>query len=123
MIRRPPVPTLTDSICPYPPLCRPGLPFIMTAARVLRGHGSGKGCGRERGNDKTRLHGEIPRLKSWETRAGEPGAHRAFQTRNSGGSGRSEEHTSELQSLMRHSYAGFCVKKHNEEVSGYKLYC
>src|SRR3546814_9386951 len=25
--------------------------------------------------------------------------------------GRSEEHTSELQSLMRISYAGFCVKK------------
>src|SRR3546814_5624582 len=26
-------------------------------------------------------------------------------------SGRSEEHTSELQSLMRISYAGFCLKK------------
>src|SRR3546814_4419747 len=28
--------------------------------------------------------------------------------------GRSEEHTSELQSLMRISYAGFCLKKKNE---------
>src|SRR3546814_1480661 len=27
--------------------------------------------------------------------------------------GRSEEHTSELQSLMRHSYAVFCLKKKN----------
>src|SRR3546814_4846859 len=27
------------------------------------------------------------------------------------GQGRSEEHTSELQSLMRHSYAVFCLKK------------
>src|SRR3546814_10214400 len=27
------------------------------------------------------------------------------------GGGRSEEHTSELQSLMRISYAGFCLKK------------
>src|SRR3546814_6861215 len=27
-----------------------------------------------------------------------------------GGSSRSEEHTSELQSLMRHSYAVFCLK-------------
>src|SRR3546814_7647703 len=27
------------------------------------------------------------------------------------GIGRSEEHTSELQSLMRHSYADFCFKK------------
>src|SRR3546814_4732697 len=26
---------------------------------------------------------------------------------------RSEEHTSELQSLMRRSYAGFCLKKNN----------
>src|SRR3546814_8694768 len=30
-----------------------------------------------------------------------------------GGEGRSEEHTSELQSLMRHSYAVFCLKKKN----------
>src|SRR3546814_9760982 len=28
-----------------------------------------------------------------------------------GGAGRSEEHTSELQSLMRNSYAVFCLKK------------
>src|SRR3546814_7065802 len=30
-----------------------------------------------------------------------------------GASGRSEEHTSELQSLMRISYAVFCLKKKN----------
>src|SRR3546814_5952054 len=30
-----------------------------------------------------------------------------------GGQRRSEEHTSELQSLMRNSYAGFCLKKQN----------
>src|SRR3546814_4943599 len=29
--------------------------------------------------------------------------------------GRSEEHTSELQSLMRSSYAGFCLKKKNSK--------
>src|SRR3546814_1492597 len=29
--------------------------------------------------------------------------------------GRSEEHTSELQSLMRISYAGFCLKKKNKQ--------
>src|SRR3546814_2790136 len=36
---------------------------------------------------------------------------------------RSEEHTSELQSLMRISYAVFCLKKkkkHNKEISLYK---
>src|SRR3546814_7612883 len=31
--------------------------------------------------------------------------------------GRSEEHTSELQSLMRISYAVFCLKKKNKNIS------
>src|SRR3546814_5745002 len=31
------------------------------------------------------------------------------------GAFRSEEHTSELQSLMRTSYAVFCLKKHNDQ--------
>src|SRR3546814_1070896 len=34
-------------------------------------------------------------------------------THHSGSSLRSEEHTSELQSLMRTSYAVFCLTKHN----------
>src|SRR3546814_10752581 len=34
--------------------------------------------------------------------------------------GRSEEHTSELQSLMRISYAVFCLKK--QRINTYKLY-
>src|SRR3546814_4282995 len=33
---------------------------------------------------------------------------------------RSEEHTSELQSLMRISYAGFCLKKKNKEIEKYQ---
>src|SRR3546814_2305997 len=38
-----------------------------------------------------------------------PGA--AHPRRHAGGDLRSEEHTSELQSLMRNSYAVFCLKK------------
>src|SRR3546814_2866116 len=34
----------------------------------------------------------------------------------SGQTERSEEHTSELQSLMRNSYAVFCLKKKNKEI-------
>src|SRR3546814_6554370 len=34
--------------------------------------------------------------------------------------GRSEEHTSELQSLMRISYAVFCLKKKNTKQKKYK---
>src|SRR3546814_7405729 len=33
---------------------------------------------------------------------------------------RSEEHTSELQSLMRISYAVFCLKKKNNQITKYK---
>src|SRR3546814_2557071 len=34
--------------------------------------------------------------------------------------GRSEEHTSELQSLMRISYAVFCLKKKTKQIRTYK---
>src|SRR3546814_9208218 len=41
--------------------------------------------------------------------------------RGGGGGGRSEEHTSELQSLMRISYAVFCLKKKTDKT--YKHTC
>src|SRR3546814_3348595 len=43
----------------------------------------------------------------------EAGAGRGDKSRG-GDAGRSEEHTSELQSLMRISYAVFCLKKKKE---------
>src|SRR3546814_1593862 len=39
---------------------------------------------------------------------------RSCRSRPEKGSSRSEEHTSELQSLMRISYAVFCLKKKNQ---------
>src|SRR3546814_2233503 len=53
-----------------------------------------------------------------QSRAARTGRHTALFDRNSStesrlGSMRSEEHTSELQSLMRISYAVFCLKKTN----------
>src|SRR3546814_5742008 len=39
-----------------------------------------------------------------------------------GEDGRSEEHTSELQSLMRNSYAVFCLEKNNA-ITGDTNYC
>src|SRR3546814_1147917 len=36
-----------------------------------------------------------------------------------GPEGRSEEHTSELQSLMRNSYAVFCLKKKTKRMTNY----
>src|SRR3546814_9532327 len=40
---------------------------------------------------------------------------RKFGCRLGQGGGRSEEHTSELQSLMRISYAVFCLQKKNKD--------
>src|SRR3546814_6661476 len=42
------------------------------------------------------------------------------RARDKGVSIRSEEHTSELQSLMRISYAVFCLKKKNKRQNMYK---
>src|SRR3546814_6665325 len=44
-----------------------------------------------------------------------------FRPFNGSPRGRSEEHTSELQSLMRTSYAVFCLKKKNTEDTPTKL--
>src|SRR3546814_2258776 len=43
------------------------------------------------------------------------GVRRSRSTGNESDAGRSEEHTSELQSLMRISYAVFCLKKKNKK--------
>src|SRR3546814_1885371 len=53
-----------------------------------------------------------------ETDAGEPiGADRGGGHRNPPGRDRSEEHTSELQSLMRISYAVFCLTKKKYQIT------
>src|SRR3546814_5932736 len=44
---------------------------------------------------------------------GRPGSYERVSTGRTGFAERSEEHTSELQSLMRISYAVFCLKKKN----------
>src|SRR3546814_1240633 len=49
--------------------------------------------------------------------AGAPATFRSFLRVCPGPSGRSEEHTSELQSLMRISYAVFCLKHTTNYIS------
>src|SRR3546814_8967310 len=101
MIRRPPRSTRTDTLFPYTTLFR-------SCGGRTRGRGSlcrhrgefrqSRGCrvvsAERQGRDRTRSPFE-----------GCFGA--------TAGIGRSEEHTSELQSLMRISYAVFCLKKKN----------
>src|SRR3546814_14263588 len=96
--RRPPRSTRTDTLFPYTTLFR-------SARAIRRGSPSAaalpnRGC---RGNREwTRSVPEIPHESCpAPARSGGADANR----------GRSEEHTSELQSLMRISYAVFCLKK------------
>src|SRR3546814_1359177 len=85
MIRRPPRSTRTDTLFPYTTLFRsPRNPF-----RPVRFEGI-----------PDKLATAI--LEDFDILVGEPLIGRTL---------RSEEHTSELQSLMRISYAVFCLKK------------
>src|SRR3546814_4480115 len=100
MIRRPPRSTRTDTLFPYTTLFRShGHTGVRT--RHARRGGPATAAGQH-----LDLHRGDPRvLHAGRLRAGGSGAHEGEERR------RSEEHTSELQSLMRISYAVFCLKK------------
>src|SRR3546814_6606222 len=53
-------------------------------------------------------------LRQGARSASQPGALKSVSSPNSQPVSRSEEHTSELQSLMRISYAVFCLQKKNK---------
>src|SRR3546814_1806177 len=61
------------------------------------------------------VHDDLPCMDDDDVRRGKLTVHRAFSEATAVLAGdalhRSEEHTSELQSLMRISYAVFCLKK------------
>src|SRR3546814_5228140 len=95
MIRRPPRSTRTDTLFPYTTLFRSALQRVPAAQYTARPERIQRpGAARSRkvpiGDQPARAH--INRLPA-----------------------RSEEHTSELQSLMRISYAVFCLKKKNKK--------
>src|SRR3546814_5583436 len=90
MIRRPPRSTRTDTLFPYTTLFR-----SLTWRWCMVGLRYGPGQPRT---------GQMPDRASLRSRNGY----------------RSEEHTSELQSLMRISYAVFCLKK--KKTSQHNLY-
>src|SRR3546814_1420202 len=96
MIRRPPRSTRTDTLFPYTTLFRS---LVLRAARRA---------------GASRLHpalrGARPVHRELRPRGGR--RRRRRDGRHPGPAGRrSEEHTSELQSLMRISYAVFCLNK------------
>src|SRR3546814_9910357 len=103
MIRRPPRSTRTDTLFPYTTLfrSRPHHPRIAVPGGGARGVAAARMAGR-------RNRPLYPPRRSDRGRDG--GKRDLSAVRNAG---RSEEHTSELQSLMRISYAVFCLKKTN----------
>src|SRR3546814_7966237 len=106
MIRRPPRSTRPDTLFPYTTLfrsrrrARAVAPSRLPAAPA--GHPSGCRGGEQDGSG---------RLRARALRRGVEGDHRLSRLHRRHADGRSEEHTSELQSLMRISYAVFCLKK------------
>src|SRR3546814_8633038 len=96
MIRRPPRSTRTDTLFPYTTLFRSHLA--------------------ERLDNMSRRRRTLVPMDQHDARRGDVQGE-AEQGREQQ---RSEEHTSELQSLMRTSYAVFCLKK-NTPVSNYTI--
>src|SRR3546814_6607219 len=98
MIRRPPRSTRTDTLCPYTTL------FRSDAADILR-------CAHDRGR-RTDGDGVDHRPGGRLREMDDEGDGGTEHERNP----RSEEHTSELQSLMRISYAVFCLQKNKTKI-------
>src|SRR3546814_3057002 len=135
MIRRPPRSTRTDTLFPYTTLFRSddrdavdnqvvavGLPFEPHVAPVpqhVRRRDAKGAVGEGRPFVALDQHLPVgeqpgPRVRPVGQRCGvrhHPRARRGID--------RSEEHTSELQSLMRISYAVFCLKKKKHEEHAY----
>src|SRR3546814_1398443 len=103
MIRRPPRSTRTDTLFPY-----------TTRFRSRRRHGRNSSLVVVVTSQSNRAGSQCRIIRPcafYATASSHGGAGKSLVLHHSGL--RSEEHTSELQSLMRISYAVFCLKKNN----------
>src|SRR3546814_6863429 len=97
MMLRPPISTRTDTLFPFPTLFR----------SVVQRRADPRGAGRAaRGALGRPSRPAFPAASDRGERVGDGTGRNGARRRC-----RSEEHTSELQSLMRISYAVFCLKK------------
>src|SRR3546814_7801155 len=103
MIRRPPRSTRTDTLFPYTTLFRSSWLPPFSA-----GFSSRDGCTVETLKERSRCSRKYPAITASmvQRRLREANGRECHLSLP-----RSEEHTSELQSLMRISYAVFCLKK------------
>src|SRR3546814_4789563 len=63
---------------------------------------------------------DAQRVRSWVEHGSTASLASSSKSRHRRSRSRSEEHTSELQSLMRSSYAVFCLKKKNKQTPNTK---
>src|SRR3546814_5263145 len=106
MIRRPPRSTRTDTLFPYTTLFRSAADALLPCAA--------QAC-RRRAFPLRSQRGQRQLATARRQRPAQLGRQVAAALRRQ----RSEEHTSELQSLMRISYAVFCLKKKKTKIHEY----
>src|SRR3546814_10740279 len=110
MIRRPPRSTRTDTLFPY-----------TTLFRSLRHDGAvwhrRLDAGRAVRHDAAVFHAASGAAQTRAARAHQSSRLSTFSGGRPIAARRSEEHTSELQSLMRISYAVFCLKKKKKQIN------
>src|SRR3546814_5866622 len=105
MIRRPPRSTRTDTLFPYTTLFRSGATKIRPRSAHARRYSP---------FSVTFAWVQVSPERYQTTGRLLPGAWTGTKTENVISVPGSEEHTSELQSLMRISYAVFCLKKNKQ---------
>src|SRR3546814_3678051 len=110
MIRRPPRSTRTDTLFPYTTLFRSGL-LKLDMDMLKRPVNVGFSGGEKKRNEMVQMGILDPTLAILD----ETDSGLDIDALRIVGDGRSEEHTSELQSLMRISYAVFCLKKKHKK--------
>src|SRR3546814_10745401 len=110
MIRRPPRSTRTDTLFPYTTLFRSVQRDMLMSELYFKCNAPEKGD-QMMTDIADYLEDQLDYYASLD-----PGR------RQMGFRMRSEEHTSELQSLMRISYAVFCLKKKNNQTTTQLLY-
>src|SRR3546814_8651802 len=114
MIRRPPISTRTDTLFPYTTLFRSLFRLMTPAQQQALFDNTARAMGDAPDFIKQRHVGNCTKADP-AYGAGVEAALRKL------GAFRSEEHTSELQSLMRISYAVFCLKKKKTENNDSKM--
>src|SRR3546814_1316591 len=108
MVRRPPRSTLTDTLVPHTPLFRSGLAAQLDGKGRVAVSFFGDGA-----SNAGPFHESLNIAAAWKLPMLYVCENNLYAAQTTAAGTRSEEHTSELQSLMRSSYAVFCLKKKN----------